>query len=144
MISKLTCPGWLLASHVWSLGATIPWTARWMLTNPCKTRSPYCRSTNQPMPMATKMSSSMWLFNYLNWELGSMVLLANPGTTLQTTKKEVLTKSIKQLFNHESQLLHGINIKMGWDVQCPGLPVSNYLATLKTMERQCKFNQSNS
>ena len=74
-------------------------------------------------------SSSMWLFNCLEKDLGDEVIKANPGTKPQSMTEVDLTACIKRLaVKMESKRLH--RMKMNRLTQDPGVNVYNYLAAL--------------
>ena len=86
----------------------------------------------------TEQSSPMWLFNCLDSELGDAVLQANPGTDPRDMTEADMTLSIKQLaVKKESKLVH--RIKFARAAQPPGIPIRNYLATLKGLARQYEY-----
>ena len=83
-------------------------------------------------------SSSMWLFNCLEKDLGDEVIKANPGTKPQSMTEVDLTACIKRLaVKMESKRLH--RMKMNRLTQDPGVNVYNYLAALRGQSRQCQY-----
>jgi len=80
----------------------------------------------------------MWLFNFLDEELGDAVLQANTNSAPKDMSEHTLLLSIKALaVKNESKLVH--RIKLGRAFQPSGVPIRNHLSTLKGMDRQCEY-----
>ena len=74
-------------------------------------------------------STSMWLFNCLDEELGDAVLQANTNPAPKDMSEHALLLSIKALaVKKESKLVH--RIKLGRASQPSGASIRNHLATL--------------